>query len=189
ARAAARGLARQRALRQRWRAPSEDGRASRWTLATSLTAATGFAGSTTLIFSVPIIDAASFAVESHAVGVRISGPGLERRFSPAFVEAVGRIAAQGLAPRARRLARRLRRALDLDVARERRFGAHFNILCSAAEAQPGLFDHRERRALEADRHAIEAVQDAVESHVSDLRRACEIELGQPTLMLAFVSRP
>jgi hypothetical protein len=189
ARALARWLSRQRALQRRWRAPQGDGRCGRWTHATGPLAATRVADATTLIFSVPITDGAGTLVESHAVGVRCAAPPRGLRWSRALLEAAGRVAAHAVDSRARRLARRLRPRLDLEVARERAIGNHLIALCQRHEAQPGLFDHRARRTFQAGVRDADSVRDAVALRVSDLQLASAVEAGSPSLVLAIVDRP
>ena len=189
ARAAARGLARRRALRCCWRAPDEDGRGGRWTFAARLPAVRGVKGSTTLFFSVPLIDGCGTVVESHPVAVRVTPQSPTHRWSARAIEPAARVAAHAVAPRARRLSRRLRTRGNLDAARERTIGAHLSALRRPAEAQPGLFNQRERRAFEANRRDAQAVHAAVEQRISDVLRRCVIEVGQPTLVLALIDEP
>ena len=188
ARVAARGLARQRTLQRCWRAPAEDGRSGRWTLVAGLPAFQALAGATILIFAVPLNDEAGTMVESHLVGVRV--PHADGRWSsPAILDPARHRAAQLVEPRARALARRRRRLCDLEVTRERLIIAAAGHHRGSTESQPGLFDRREARAIEAGEREADTVRELVAERVLDLQHASTIDIGQPRLVLAFVARP
>ena len=189
ARVMARWLTWQRALRSRWRAPHEDGCGGRWTQAAGPLAAVHIRGSTTLICSVPILDGAGTIIESHLLGVRAPAHSPGHRCPPAWLESAAQVVVKTIGPRARRLARRLQRQLELEVGRERAIGDHLITLRHRREAQPGLFDHRERRAFEAGARSADSVRDAVDLRMSDLRLGCAVEVGPPSLVLTITDRP
>jgi hypothetical protein len=185
---AARGLVRQRALQRCWRAPVEDGRSGRWTLLTRLPAFRRLTGATILIFAIPLNDDAGTMVESHLVGVRV--PHADgRRFSPSTIDSASRLAARLVEPRARILMRRRRLLCGLEVTREPLIVAAAGHFPGSTESQPGLFDRREARAIEASEREAETVRELVARRVLDLQHASSIDIGQPTLALAFVAQP
>jgi len=188
ARVAARGLAGQRTLQRCWRAPGEDGRSVRWTLLTRLPAFRRLTGATILIFTIPLNDDAGTMVESHLVGVRVPHAG-GRRFAPSIIDSASRLAARLVEPRARILIRRRRLLCDREVTREPLIVAAADHLPGSTESQPGLFDRREARAIEASDREAETVRELVAQRVLDLQHASTIDIGQPTLALAFVSQP
>lgn len=188
ARVAARALARQRMLRRCWRAPDEDGRSGCWTFLTRLPAFRRLAGATILIFAVPLNDEAGAIVESHLAGVRVPrAHGLWS--SSSSIDSASRLVAQLAEPRARVLARRRRQLCGIEIERERSIVAAADNLRRATESQPGLFDRREARAIDARDREVETARDAVTLRILDLQHASTIDIGRPTLVFAFVARP
>jgi hypothetical protein len=127
-------------------------------------------------------------VESHLVAVRVRRPD-ERWSSVAIVDAASRLAARLVEPRARALARRRRALCDLEITREPLIIAAAGHTRGSNESQPGLFDRREARAIEASERQAELVRELLAQRVLDLQHASAIDIGQPTLVLAFVARP
>ena len=78
---------------------------------------------------------------------------------------------------------------DLEVTRERLIIVAAGHLRLPVESQPGLFDRREARAITAGDREADAVRELVAERVQDLQHASTIDIGQPTLVLAFVARP
>ncbi len=182
ARFMARGLERQRRLAGQWRDP-DGGSRPKWTGTAQLPGIRRLGGGAVLTFLVPMVDGSGATVASHVVAVRSRGLTKEAR-----IEAAG-TAAVTLRARARRLARVLSARLDLIVSRERAIQAVLIERPGSAAAQPGLFDRRASRAFEQTREEAEEIARATNQRIEDARTAASIDVGRPSLIVAFVTSP
>ena len=186
ARAAARALNRQRAFHRRWRVPDVDGGRACWALSKSSIFARSDPGAV-LVFDVPIVDGAGAVVESHVVPVLVPGNAPRDVLAPSIVEVARAKALAALSPRGRRLSRILRERRDREAARERALEHWLTTHAQPSEAQPGLFDQREWRAWRTRAEVVDDIAHATHARLVDLECESTIEVGRPSLMVAFLA--
>jgi superfamily II DNA or RNA helicase len=184
-RLAAAALARHRALRTYWRAPDGHPRAPRWTTAAKLPAIRGVAGSALFVFVVPLVDASGAIVESHVVAVRADSDSIDFDDAIACAAAAARLS---LGTRARRLGQRRHAHLAELIAREQVLAARLELGRHPSEAQPGLFDRRAIRSIEASDADVSAIREDTRRRVADLESGTSIEIGDPIVTLMVTAR-
>jgi superfamily II DNA or RNA helicase len=182
AQAAARLLERRRSLAMHWRADGVMNRRGVWTDARRMPAVARQAATGRLaVFVVPIVDGHGVEIERHALVLALpSEPNARVALDPVACAAVSAIARTRLAPRLRRLARRLApivraRALA-DAAVTLRLRA-----MSTPEKQPGLFEGRAARVAAATESADLATE--TEARAAEVDRSLALEIGRPILVL------
>jgi superfamily II DNA or RNA helicase len=182
-RAAARLLWR-RTLRRHWRAPADELARPRWSRLERLPALHALAGKALLIFTVPLVNGAGTIVERHVVGVTTRAMLADAR----LVEEARTAAARALVARARALSCRLEASAQVAATRERALGAWLAGEQGPLDMQPGLFDQRERRAIERRRAVVDVIQREVDLRVAELAFSAGVEIGSPSLALTLMER-
>ncbi len=189
ARIAARALSRQRALRRHWRVRDVDGGWPCWTVAAPPASTDASASRAALVFIVPLVDAAGAVVESHVVPLVAPSGARREILTPRIIEAARAAAVIAILPRCRRLSRALRSRHDREATRERGLHAWLASRARPSEAQPGLFDQREWHAWRIRTDLVEEIARATDARLDDLACEAAIEVGRPSLAIAFVGVP
>ena len=180
-------LARRRALGDRWRSPEPQGRPVTSDLARAPGVAAVCGRGLVLVFSVPLVDRTGATIERHVVAVRVTRGACHAGSAPqaALVEVAAAAAVQSLSARLRR-ARRLRAAtVDRAVAVEHALADESRAAIDRREAQPGLFDGRERRAFEDAQAAVAAIDCHLGSALERLRLSADLDTGRPVLEIVL----
>jgi hypothetical protein len=182
------GLEQRRALRARWRGPETNGRPILARMRRPLALGEPELTGQLLIFSVPFLDRGGAIVERHLVAIRVSIPELRSGGSlPAeWIRHASTLAVRCLE---RRLARARRIHLDRlekAVARERAVVRTLRKEAGAGMGQPGLFDKRELRALDAAQTTIADIDRDLDARVHRAQLSAQIDQGRPTLEIIFV---
>jgi hypothetical protein len=187
ARAAARLLARRRALAWSWRAGGAMNRGGVWTEARRLPALARLnAGASLACVVVPIVDGRGVEIERHALALALPlKSGLGPALRPAVRAAVSDIARAALAPRLRRLARRLAPVIRAGALADTAVMLRLRAM-SEPEKQPGLFEGRTPRAAALAESA--DLTTETDARAAEADRELALEIGIPTLVL-LVRRP
>jgi superfamily II DNA or RNA helicase len=181
ARALARRLIASRVLARHWRAPADAVPAAIRTAIDRLPSIQRIAGDgSLLVFSVPLVDGSGAVVERHSVALRAA--------DVTNVDATRALASVTLAPRARRLARRLRQLQHGRAGVEIALASHVLTSLTPRDAQPGLFDERELRAFEAARTEADMHRQLLDDRRVDWERQADVSVGRPILELVLDAR-
>jgi hypothetical protein len=173
--AAARHLVKQRALVRCWQGPAPAGRPVRSTPRHLPAFARLGAGAPLLVFAVPLCDRAGALVARHVVAVR-----------GADVESARRLAVHAVAGRIARASRLARAMNDTAVALDRRLIGDLQTAIEPIETQPGLFDGRATRALEAARVTVDGLARDLDAAVARAHQRATIDAGRPVLEVVLV---
>jgi hypothetical protein len=178
----ARGLERRRRLARHWRGPVGGSR-PKSTGTAQLPPFRRLGGGAVLTFLVPVVDGGGATVASHVVAVRCRGLTKEEQIEAADSAAVA------LGAQTRRLARLLSAHVDLIVLRERAIGALLVDQSCSSGAQPGLFDRWASRAFEQAQEEAQEITRTMNQRVEDARTAAAVDVGRPSLVVAFITPP
>jgi hypothetical protein len=185
ARMQARNLGRLRRLAARWRSAAPPAGVMRWTR--SIRAGISRPGHHAFMFAVPIADGLGATLETHVVAIESTAPIASADDLRGVVAAAADAAARSLAPRTRRLRRRLSALAPRIDARERAVTAVVAAALTATETQAGLFDRRALDARETADRAVAAAQDAAEKDAALRTRRQDVVVGRPRLVAALLA--
>jgi hypothetical protein len=175
--AAARCLAGRRALAEFWRQPHSGGTARYLHSPRPL-----FDAASTVLWSVPILDALGIVIERHLFGATIeTGADVDARTRLPAMEA---IAHRRLTARVRRLARIATARLGHRRAVERAIGDHLLRQQYPETTQDGLFDRRNARVREHARTARRDIAEHENGAIAEWSGAARLSAGRAVLEIA-----
>jgi superfamily II DNA or RNA helicase len=185
ARMQARNLHRLRRLASRWRCDAPPAGPMRWTSA--IRARVSRPDRHTFVFAIPIADGLGATLEMHVVAIESAASIADARDLRRIVAIAAHSATRSLAPRTRRLRRRLAALAPRIETRERALFSVVEAAVAASRTQGGLFDRRALDARDASDSAVAAVRDAAAD--GETRRALQqdVVVGRPRLIAALLA--
>lgn len=188
ARRAAQSLARRRALAAAWREPEPTPDSPVRSDHPRVGCLVPRPHGTLAVFSVPIVDAADILIERRLVAIAADAAARTACDCRALAAALAPGATMAIARRVALTARRVRAAAIFAGCRERALAAALREELLADEGQPGLFDLREARAIDARLNDAERAQAASERQLGRGDRSGDVHAGEPVLEIVLSRR-